>query len=351
MIEYEINSNEAGQRLDKFLCKYMPLAPKSFFYKMLRKKNITLNGTKAAGQEKLTQGDIIRFFLSNDTISKFSGTENEDILRIPAVSNNKLDILYEDVNTLFINKPAGMLSQKASANDVSLVEYLTGYLLSSGQLTESELRTFRPAVCNRLDRNTSGIVAAGKTLAALQNLNAMFRERTLGKYYLCLVDGSVKKSERIDGYLVKDRSMNRVSFSHIKTDDNAVRIETAYHPVCAGNGVTLLKVHLITGKTHQIRAHLASQGHPVIGDFKYGRRKINDSYRSKYGLRFQLLHAVQLDVPECQGVLGNLSGKTICAPLPELFRQICLDKHIGKEYLTWPHGVQEGCGDQPWRNL
>lgn len=349
MVEYEINSNEAGQRLDKFLSKYMPLAPKSFFYKMLRKKNITLNGKKAAGQEKLAEGDRIRFFLSDETIGRFSPDTPGKDLKSSEILNTGLDILYEDKNTLFINKPAGMLSQKASPDDVSLVEYLTGYLLKSGQLTENELRTFHPSVCNRLDRNTSGIVAAGKTLAALQELSAMFRERTLRKYYLCLVKGSVKESAHIDGFLVKDRRTNRVSFSKSRTD-NAVRIETEYRPVCAGDGVTLLEVHLITGKTHQIRAHMASQGHPVIGDYKYGSRKTNDSYRSAYGLTSQLLHAARLVIPDCKGVLGNLSGKTVCAPLPELFLRICLDKHIGKEYLTWPHGVQEDSGDRPWRN-
>ena len=325
MIEHEIRSNEAGQRLDKFLGKYMPLAPKSFFYKMLRKKNITLNGKKAAGQEKLAEGDRIRFFLSDETVSKFTGsaqtTEKQERKR-PAVPPVELDILYEDRHTLFINKPAGMLSQKAAADDVSLVEYVTGYLLKSGQITDDELRTFHPAVCNRLDRNTSGIVAAGKTLAALQELSAMFRDRTLRKYYLCFVAGSVKEGAHIDGYLVKDPKTNRVSFSKTETA-GAVRIETEYRPLCEGEGATLLEVHLITGKTHQIRAHMATS---------------------------QLLHAARLCIPQQDGVLAGLSGKTVYAPLPELFRHICLDSHIGKEYLTWPHGIQEDSGDPPWKN-
>lgn len=352
MIEHEIRSNEAGQRLDKFLGKYMPLAPKSFFYKMLRKKNITLNGKKAAGQEKLAEGDRIRFFLSDETVSKFTGpartTEKQERKR-PASPPVELDILYEDRHTLFINKPAGMLSQKAAADDVSLVEYVTGYLLKSGQITDDELHTFHPAVCNRLDRNTSGIVAAGKTLAALQELNAMFRDRTLRKYYLCLVAGSAKDGAHIDGYLVKDPKTNRVSFSKTETA-GSVRIETEYRPLCEGEGATLLEVHLITGKTHQIRAHMAAQGHPIIGDYKYGNRKINDRYRSAYGLTSQLLHAARLCIPQQDGVLAGLSGKTVFAPLPELFRRICLDRHIRKDYLTWPHGIQEDSGDPPWKN-
>ena len=244
MIEHEIRINEAGQRLDKFLGKYMPLAPKRFFYKMLRKKNITLNGKKAAGQEKLAEGDRIRFFLSDETVSKFTGsaqtTEKQERKR-PAVPPVELDILYEDRHTLFINKPAGMLSQKAAADDVSLVEYVTGYLLKSGQITDDELRTFHPAVCNRLDRNTSGIVAAGKTLAALQELSAMFRDRTLRKYYLCFVAGSVKEGAHIDGYLVKDPKTNRVSFSKTETA-GAVRIETEYRPLCEAVGGQFIKL-------------------------------------------------------------------------------------------------------------
>lgn len=338
MRELTIKPNEAGQRLDKFLTKYMPLAPRSFFYKMMRKKNITLNGKKAAGQERLSEGDKVKLFLSDETVEKF--TEKDSAMHRRIVPGAELDILYEDKHTIFINKPAGMLSQKAAKEDVSLVEYLTGYLMEHGQISEEELRTFHPSVCNRLDRNTSGIVAAGKTLAALQELSAMFRERSLKKYYLCLVAGAVPKGGHISGFLTKDPRTNRVSFSGKRTE-GAAGIETEYHPLCAGEGVTLLEVHLITGKTHQIRAHMASQGHPIIGDYKYGDRRINDRYRAEYGLTSQLLHSVRLCIPEYSGILSDLSGKVITAPLPELFRKICEDKKIQRSCLIWPHGVQE----------
>lgn len=343
MREIIIRTNEAGQRLDKYLSKYMSLAPKSFFYKMLRKKNITLNGKKASGQEKLCAGDTVKLFLSDETIDKFTDQNrpSQKSIAVPV----KLDILYEDRNTIFINKPAGMLSQKAAKDDISLVEYVIGYLLESRQITEEELRTFHPAVCNRLDRNTSGIVAAGKTLAALQELSAMFRERSLKKYYLCLVAGEVSKGGHITGFLTKDTKSNRVSFSKERTAAEASAIETEYRPLCTGEGVTLLEVHLITGKTHQIRAHMASQGHPIIGDYKYGSRKINDSYRARYGLTSQLLHSVRLCIPECSGALADLSEKVITAPVPELFRKICEDKKIKRSCLIWPHGVQEGLED------
>ena len=338
MREIIINSNEAGQRLDKFLSKYMSLAPKSFFYKMLRKKNITLNAKKASGQEKLCEGDAVKLFLSDETIEKF--TERKSVSQQKGIAKAELDILYEDRNTIFINKPAGVLSQKASKDDISLVEYVIGYLLESHQITEEELRTFHPSVCNRLDRNTSGIVAAGKTLAALQELGAMFRDHSVKKYYLCLVAGTVSRGARISGFLTKDPRTNTVTFSRTAVG-NAARIETEYRPVSAGEGVTLLEVHLITGKTHQIRAHMASQGHPIIGDYKYGDRKVNDRYREKYGLASQLLHSVRLCIPDCCGALSGLSGKVITAPLPELFQKICEDKKIQRSCLQWPHGVQE----------
>ena len=326
MKEIRIGENESGQRLDKFLLKYMSRAPKSFIYKMLRKKNITLNGEKAQGNEQLRQGDAVKLFLSDDTIGKFSET------RTAGYAETELDILYEDKHTIFINKPAGMLSQKAAAEDVSLVEHLIAYLLKTGQISEEALATFRPSVCNRLDRNTSGIVAAGKSLAALQQLSAMFRERSLKKYYLCLVHGRVTEARRISGFLSKDERTNRVRVQRAgerrSPQKEEARIETEYRPLRTGDGVTLLEVHLITGKTHQIRAHLAAEGHPIIGDYKYGMRSVNDSFKREYGLSTQLLHSCRLCFPECTGALSELSGREITAPVPDLFRRICREKGV-----------------------
>lgn len=330
MKELNIRSNEAGQRLDKFLGKYLNLAPKSFLYKMMRKKNITLNGKKASGQEKLSEGDIVRLFLSDETVGKFSAKQESALPE--RASRIKLDIIYEDRHTIFINKPAGILSQKSSKDDVSMVEYLTDYLLNTGQITEKELRTFHPSVCNRLDRNTSGILAAGKTLAALQDLSAMFKERTLGKYYLCLVSGRVETAERISGYLTKDSRTNKVRL-HPEAEAGASRIETEYRPVSTNGSATLLEVHLITGKTHQIRAHMASRGHPLIGDYKYGSRRINEAYKKKYNLSSQFLHAYRLCFPKCTGALAALSGKELTAPMPDLFCTICRDTGIDYERI------------------
>ncbi len=320
MKEVKIGGNESGQRLDKFLMKYMNRAPKSFLYKMLRKKNITLNGRKAAGDERLRAGDTVRLFLSDETIGKFTETRVQ-------YTDGKIDILYEDRHTIFMNKPVGMLSQKAGPQDVSLTEHLISYLLRSGQMKEGELATFRPSVCNRLDRNTSGIVAAGKTLAALQELSLMFRERTVQKYYLCLVDGRVTEPKRIRGTLSKDEKTNKVTVRD-GTFPDGDPIETAYMPVRTAHDATLLEVHLITGKTHQIRAHLASEGYPLIGDYKYGNRDVNDRYKKEFGLRSQMLHSRRLCFPACKGELSALSGQEILAPPPELFVHICREKGV-----------------------
>lgn len=325
MQEICITENEAGQRLDKLLAKFLKEAPKGFLYKMLRKKNITLNGKKASGSEKLSRGDVVKLFLSEETIEKFSGAAAGSPQGVCSGRVEKLDILYEDAHVLLLNKPVGMLSQKAREEDVSAVEHLIRYLLDSGALTAEELKTFRPSVCNRLDRNTSGILAAGKSLAGLQELSRFFQERSIGKYYLCLVSGEVRKSEHIKGYLVKEEKTNHVRITE-KEASGSVRIETEYRPLAAGGGCTLLEVHLVTGKTHQIRAHLASKGHPILGDYKYGIRRVNDPYQKQYGLKSQLLHAWRIRMPETEGVLGSLSGREFQASPPDLFQRICREK-------------------------
>lgn len=314
MQEIIVTANEAGQRFDKLLAKYLNQAPKSFIYKMLRKKNIVLNGKKADGNEKLAVGDSIKLFLADETIEKFSKTE---IVRAKA----QLDIVYEDAHVLIINKPVGMLSQKAEAKDESLVEYIISYMLDSNQITQEELRKFKPSVCNRLDRNTSGLVVAGKSLVGLQQMGELFKARFLKKYYRCMVSGEIKEGQHIKGYLTKDEITNKVSILG-KEAQGSIPIETEYEPIWSNGAVTLLEVHLITGRTHQIRAHLASQGHPIIGDYKYGNRRVNDIYKDKYQLESQLLHAYRLELPILTGKLKTLSEKQFVAPLPKLFAHI-----------------------------
>ena len=321
MKEIIIRETEAGQRLDKFLNRCLPEAGKSFLYKMLRKKNIVLNGKKAEGKELLKCGDSLKFFFSEETMRKFSAA--------PAGEYPVLDqkyVLYEDEDVLIVNKPAGMLSQKAEQSDVSLAEYLTGYLLKEGAVTSEGLRVFQPGVCNRLDRNTSGIVLSGKHLAAARELSLMLKQRTMKKYYLCLVQGTVQETRRIAGYLRKNPKTNKVTVSDLPAE-HASYIETCYEPAAWYEEGTLLKVELITGRTHQIRSHLAYTGHPIAGDVKYGTRKYNQRFEKAYGLRRQFLHARQVVFPEMEGIFKNLSSKTITAPLPDQLERLLEQLH------------------------
>lgn len=340
MKELEINANEAGQRFDKFLKKYLKEAPDSFIYKMLRKKNIVLNGKRSDGKEKLAAGDSVKLFLADETIDKFSGSRHSEKSDVKSLSRAKLcrqitpEILYEDRHVLLINKPSGVLSQKASPGGISMVEYVTAYLLESRQLTKEELRAFSPSVCNRLDRNTSGILAAGKTLAGLQALSELFRERAMGKYYLCIVKGELRETAHIRGFLKRDIKTHKVAVSEKREGEDWMPIETEYAPLSRNSRMTLLKVRLITGRTHQIRAHLASEGHPVLGDYKYGDRGFNETFRKRYQVTDQLLHAYEMRMPKLGDPLFGLSEKCITAPVPALFWRLI-------EETTWQHGIQE----------
>ncbi len=313
MQEIIVTANEAGQRFDKLLAKYLNEAPKSFLYKMLRKKNIVLNGKKATGNEKLAVGDSVKLFLADETIEKFSKVSFVQ-------TKTKLDIIYEDEHILLLNKPVGMLSQKAEAKDESLVEHIISYMLDTNQLTKEDLRKFKPSICNRLDRNTSGLVVAGKSLFGLQKMAELFKERNMKKFYRCLVSGKITESQYIKGYLVKDETTNKVTITKQAKKD-ALPIETEYTPIWSNEHCTLLEVHLITGRTHQIRAHLASVNHPIIGDYKYGNRKQNDRYKQKYGLESQLLHAYRLEMPELED-MPKISKQQFVAPVPKLFANI-----------------------------
>ena len=322
MQQLQVSGVEAGQRLDKDLAKFMPKAPGSFFYKMLRKKNITLNGKKAAGNEKLSEGDIIKLFLADETIQNFKNDNSTNVEHSIKEAKEKLDILFEDEEMIVINKPSGMLSQKARPEDISLVEYIESYV--AGQ-NEDSANIFKPGICNRLDRNTTGLIVAGKTIRSLQYLNQLFREREIAKYYLCLVKGALKKTAHINGYLVKDTSHNKVKISQQKSE-GAVPIVTAYEPLgtgqWAGETYTLLKVHLITGKSHQIRAHLQSIGHPIVGDTKYGEKQMFHQFKKDFGVKHQLLHAWQLNIPAVEYIPEKYQGKCFEAPLPTLFQKV-----------------------------
>lgn len=379
MREINVSTNEAGQRLDKLLRKYLKNANTSFIYKMLRKKNIVLNDKKAEGKEILNLGDSVKMYFSEETFATMTGRtgqnsgsaeanreavasasaqtasagKNSAQTRRGTSSGNSSErrekrafdveefrkhIVYEDENLLVLNKPAGWLSQSDGSGLPSVNERCLQYLMATGALTETQLQTFKPGIANRLDRNTSGLILFGKTLPALQALAGLLRDRTMEKYYLAIVCGDIDHAQRIDGYLAKDERTNRVEIRPQPFPD-AVEIHTAYEPLKRSTNYTVLKVHLITGKTHQIRAHLRAIGHPIIGDPKYGRKDANAYYRTHGGVKAQLLHAWELHFPETlDGPLRNLAGRTITAEPPKEFH-LFLQQTSGLHELPGGQGV------------
>lgn len=322
----KIEENDAGQRFDKFLHKCLPQAQNSFLYKMLRKKNITLNGKKAEGKEILKQQDEVKFFFSDETFQKFAGVpggEETGEYERAYTDLKGIGIIYEDHHILVLNKPRNMLSQKAAPEDLSVNEWMIGYLLHTKTISKETLKRFKPSVCNRLDRNTTGLLLAGKTLAGSQMLSKLLKNRSVHKYYRLFVKGRLEKECLLEGYLVKDKTANKVTVSkQPPKDGKEACIQTFYKPIRLFKDKTFLEAELITGKTHQIRAHLASINHPLIGDFKYGDKDFNKRYQEQFHVQSQLLHAYRIVFPPLSEPFAALSGKELTAPLPDIFEKL-----------------------------
>ncbi|MBQ3104595.1 MAG: RluA family pseudouridine synthase [Lachnospiraceae bacterium] len=339
MQQFRVGSNEAGQRLDKFLRKYFKEASAGFLYKMLRKKNITLNQKKAEGKEMLQQGDLITFFFSGDTYEKFRGMQDVSPYKKAYESLPPIPVIFENKDLLVLNKPAGILSQKALPEDCTANEWMIGYLLSQGTLKEEQLSTFHPSVCHRLDRNTSGLLLCGKSLEGSREMSLLLRRREQGKFYRTFVKGQIREPLQLTGYLKKDNAANRVTvLTHRPYEEKGwERIETVCMPLAVWKkkDMTYLEVKLITGKAHQIRAHMASLKHPLLGDGKYG----DTGWNSHMGWeRGQLLHACRLEFPQIRGPLKELSGKVLTAPEPPVFERI--KEQEGAQWL-WRPGIPE----------
>jgi len=361
MREFVITGQEAGGRFDKYLKRLLPLASSGFLYKMLRKKNITLNGKKAEGKERLAEKDVVKLFFSEEAFLKFAGKSGElsgrdvaggkekDSVQKPGEAYRqayqrlgKIPVIYEDGDILILNKPAGILSQKAKKEDVSLNEWMIGYLLERHEISEEGLVGFRPSVCNRLDRNTSGLMLCGKTLRGSRFLSEILRDRSLHKYYLAYAQGKVERTIALKGYLKKEEKKNRSeaiseeeyrkrvlaekeycqeASAAAEIEKGYRKIETVIRPLSyfERGDCTKLEILLVTGKSHQIRAHLSGIGHPVLGDVKYGWKP---KRKEDAGLRHQLLHACRVEFPETEGAFGYLSGLAVTAPSPELFEKL-----------------------------
>ncbi len=300
-----VNKNDAGQRLDKFLSKAVKGLPMSMMYKLIRTKKIKVNRKRAEQNHLLCEGDEIQLFIKEE----FFDSPEKDSGALERITP-KLDILYEDENIMLLNKRPGVLvHEDKEAGENTLIMHVKAYLCQKEEYDPKVEQSFSPALCNRIDRNTGGIVIAAKNAEALRVMNEKIKENMLTKSYLCLVHGVPKKSSaRLCGYLRKDSKSNTVEvrdcqFSGAKEIITDYRVLQAY-----GTQRALIEVDLITGRTHQIRAHMAHIGHPLVGDGKYG---INRKDREK-GYKFQALYAYKLYFKKSgeENVLSYLEGKT-----------------------------------------
>jgi len=346
MKELTITTHDASQRMDKYLKRVFPEMGTSFLYKMLRKKNITLNGKKATGSELIYAGDLIQCFFSDETFDKFAGNhaalaieQGNDSSQISSCNSVKsakshynieeyltaydtlknIQVIYEDEHILLLDKPAGILSQKAKPEDMSLNEWMIGYLLCKKAVTEESIKHFKPSVCNRLDRNTSGLVICGKTLLGSREMSRMLKDRSLQKYYHTYVHGKLEGKKVLEGYHYKDKNANQAKILFSKPNQNMEQYDsiiTAYRTLETKNDYSYLEIELITGKTHQIRAHLAAYGHPIAGDKKYGNKK---TLTIKNYPKHQLLHAYRIVFPVLEGELSHLSNREFICEEPTSF--------------------------------
>lgn len=305
---FTIGTNDADQRFDKFITKTVPRLPQSLLYKYLRTKRIKLNGKKAEISTRLKAGDIVEMYINDEFFAPVE--ERYSFLS----AGKQLDILYEDENILLLDKKVGLLSHpdEGEYND-TLITRVQRYLYEKGEYDPKAEHSFAPALANRIDRNTGGIVIAAKNAESLRILNEKIRDREIRKFYLCILIGTPKKKEdTMTGYIVKDEKKNKVTvFSSPQPNGRSIR--TKYKVLDSKYGLSLTEVDLLTGRTHQIRAHFASIGCPLLGDGKYGTNEQNKKFG---GYKKQCLYSYKtvFSFTTDAGILNYLNGKTVTAP-------------------------------------
>lgn len=302
MKTFTISKNDSGQRLDKFISKAVPALPKSLMYKYIRTKRIKVNSKRAEISTKLNEGDVVDMYINDEFFAPVD--EHYDFLS----ASKKLDIVYEDENILLLDKKVGLLSHpdETEYND-TLITRVKRYLYEKGDYNPKDENSFAPALVNRIDRNTGGIVIAAKNAESLRILNQKLKYRELEKYYLCVIHGTLsKKSGLLTGWLIKDEKKNKV---HVFTSERngAKEIRTKYKVMSEKDNLSLVEVELLTGRTHQIRAHFSSIGHPLLGDGKYGTNALNKplGYKKQFLYSYRLKFAFSSDA----GILDYLNGK------------------------------------------
>lgn len=304
-----IAKNEANQRVDKYLKKYLNDAPLSFIYKLIRKKDVKVNGVKVKENYLLLENDVLEVYLKDDILKNLSKPkEIKDISR-------QFKVIFEDDNILVVSKPMGLsVHGDELSREYNLTNQVLAYLIKKGEYHPVRDQGFTPALAHRIDRNTSGLVIFGKNLAALQDLTSFFKERIgIDKYYLTLVYGELNKQIEINAPLLKDESTKEVRVD-FKKGELAKSIVT---PIFYNKDYSLVEVQIITGKTHQIRVHLSHINHPSVGDAKYGDFNKNKKFNEEYKWKFQFLHAYKLKFSGIKGNLSYLNNKIIVDNLPE----------------------------------
>lgn len=302
-----ISKNDSDQRLDKFISKAVPALPKSLMYKYIRTKRIKINGKKGDISTKLVEGDTIDMYINDEFFAP--ADEHYDFLS----ASKKLDIVYEDENIILLDKKVGILSHpdESEYND-TLITRVKRYLYEKGDYNPKDENSFAPALVNRIDRNTGGIVIAAKNAESLRILNQKLKDREMEKYYLCVIHGTLKKkSGLLTGWLIKDEKKNKVEV-FASERKGAKEIRTKYSVIDEKDGLSLVEVELLTGRTHQIRAHFSSIGHPLLGDGKYGTNSLNKAlgYKKQFLYSYRLKFTFTSDA----GCLEYLNGRSFEIP-------------------------------------
>lgn len=309
MREFKINKNDSGQRLDKFLQKAVPKLPKSLLYKYIRLKRIKLNGKRCQNADFLSENDVLTLYINDEFFESEQSvsTEEAELLKIKGTPQ----IVYEDENIIIAYKPVGMDVHKGSEQTKeTFVDIIKAYLFRNGEYNPAKENSFSPAVCNRLDRNTTGLVIAAKNAAAVREINEAVRDRRIHKKYLCVCVGTLPEKQGREEAYHKKGQHNLVSIRKDKTDGYK-KIITEYTVLEEKDGMTLAEINLITGRTHQIRAHLAFLGAPILGDGKYGNVALN----KRHAVFRQQLCAYSLEFTSPKGsLLEYLDGRTFKAP-------------------------------------